>query len=180
MLLYILFLQKQIGPVYESKRRIDALNNAIIETEKLRLEEGENIQRDLSKRLNILDELINKVEKLAIDVQKKYFTKYKEKIEEMISNIDMEGNRIYQEAAIIAEKKDITEEIIRFKSHIDLFKKYMNSDISEGKKMNFLLQEMGREINTIGSKIDFIELSHIVVQLKDELEKIREQVQNIV
>ena len=159
---------------------IDALNNAIIETDKLRLEEGENIQKDLSKRLNILDELINKVEKLALDVQKNYFTKYKEKIEEIISNIDIEENRIYQEAAIIAEKKDITEEIIRFKSHIDLFKKYMNSNISEGKKLNFLLQEMGREINTVGSKTDFIELSHIVVQLKDELEKIREQVQNIV
>ena len=80
----------------------------------------------------------------------------------------------------MTEKKDITEEIVRFKSHVDLFNKFMNSSGNEGKKLNFLLQEMGREINTIGSKTDFIEISHLVVQLKDELEKIREQVQNIV
>ena len=159
---------------------IKALNGAIIETERLRLEEGRNIQKDLSVRLNTIYELINNVEKLALDVQKDCFTKYKEKIEDIISNIDIEESRIYQEAAIIAEKKDITEEVIRLKSHMDLFKKYMNSDASEGKKLNFLLQEMGREINTIGSKTDFIELSHMVVELKNEIEKIREQVQNIV
>ena len=73
-----------------------------------------------------------------------------------------------------------TEEIVRFNSHIDLFSQYMNSKENEGKKLNFLLQEMSREVNTIGSKTDFVEISHLVVQLKAELEKMREQVQNIV
>ena len=97
-----------------------------------------------------------------------------------MADMNTDENRIYQEAAVVAEKKDITEEIVRFKSHMDLFNQYMNATENEGKKLNFLLQEMGREVNTIGSKTDFIEISHLVVQLKDELEKIREQAQNIV
>ena len=97
-----------------------------------------------------------------------------------MAEIDVDENRIYQEAAIVAEKKDITEEIVRFNSHIDLFSQYMNSKENEGKKLNFLLQEMNREVNTIGSKTDFIQISHLVVQLKAELEKMREQVQNII
>ena len=87
---------------------------------------------------------------------------------------------MHQEAAILSEKKDITEELVRLSSHIDLFENYIDSSESKGKKLNFILQEMGREINTIGSKTDVIEISHMVVDMKDELEKIREQVQNIV
>ena len=97
-----------------------------------------------------------------------------------MADMNADENRIYQEAAIVAEKKDITEEIVRFTSHVDLFKIYMDSSENEGKKLNFLLQEMGREVNTIGSKTDVIKISHMVVDMKDELEKIREQVQNIV
>ena len=97
-----------------------------------------------------------------------------------MAEMNADENRIYQEAAITAEKKDITEEIVRINSHVDLFNKYMNSTGNEGKKLNFLLQEMGREVNTIGSKTDFVEICHLVVHMKDELEKIREQVQNIV
>ena len=92
----------------------------------------------------------------------------------------MDESRLVQEAAILSDKRDITEELVRLNSHIELFKKYMDSGKNEGKKLNFLLQEMGREINTIGSKTDLIEISHMVVNLKDELEKIREQVQNII
>ena len=159
---------------------IDTLNNAIVATEEVRIQEGKNIQKDLCDRINKTLEVINQIEELALGVKKGYFEKYKKRIEEIISDVGIDENRICQEAAIIAEKKDITEEIIRFKSHIDLFNRYMNSDISEGKKLNFLLQEMGREVNTIGSKTDFIDVSHLVVNIKDELEKIREQVQNIV
>ena len=97
-----------------------------------------------------------------------------------MNDLDLDENRIYQEIAISLEKKDITEEIVRFKSHISLFEKFMDSNKNEGKKLNFLLQELGREVNTIGSKTDIIEISHMVVQLKDEIEKIREQVQNII
>jgi uncharacterized protein (TIGR00255 family) len=97
-----------------------------------------------------------------------------------VDDINLDESRLYQEVAILAEKKDITEELVRLDSHIDLFTKYMNSTENKGKKLNFLLQEMGREINTVGSKTDEIEISHLAVDMKDELEKIREQVQNIV
>ena len=85
-----------------------------------------------------------------------------------------------QEIAIIVEKRDITEELVRLDSHNKLFKQYFTSDTHIGKKMNFILQEMGREVNTIGSKTDLVEVNHLVVNLKDELEKMREQVQNII
>ena len=91
----------------------------------------------------------------------------------------LEDDRLYQEIAIIIEKKDISEEIVRLNSHLDLFNSYLQSKKSEGKKKNFLLQEMNREINTIGSKSDNIKIKHLVVDIKNNLEKTREQVQNI-
>ena len=106
---------------------------------------------------------------------------YKNKIKTVFPdyNKKLDNDRVYQEIAIIMEKKDINEEIIRLKSHMKLFNTYLNSKDNTGKKMNFLLQEMSREINTIGSKSDKIKINHIVVDIKDNLEKIKEQVQNI-
>ena len=95
-------------------------------------------------------------------------------------DVNIDEQRLNQEIVILAEKRDISEEITRLKSHIDLFKEFLSeSNKQVGKKMNFLLQEMGREVNTIGSKTDLIQVSHLVVSLKNEIEKIREQVQNI-
>ena len=159
---------------------IDALKNALKETDNVRILEGKNIQADLRKRLSEIADSIKQIQKIAEEGKEENYKKYIDKIKELMAEMNADENRIYQEAAITAEKKDITEEIVRINSHIDLFNKYMNSTGNEGKKLNFLLQEMGREVNTIGSKTDFIEISHLVVQLKDELEKIREQVQNIV
>ena len=97
-----------------------------------------------------------------------------------MEDVGLDELRLHQEVAILSEKKDITEELVRLDSHIDLFKNYLNSSENQGKKLNFILQEMGREINTLGSKTDIIEISHMVLDMKDGLEKIREQVQNIV
>ena len=159
---------------------IDALKSALIETENIRMLEGKNIQTDLSNRLDEMTLIIKQIQKIAEGKKEENFQKYSNKIKDLMADVKIDENRIYQEAAIIAEKKDITEEIVRFNSHLDLFNQYMNSTGNEGKKLNFLLQEMGREVNTLGSKTEFIEISHLVVQLKDELEKIREQVQNII
>jgi len=159
---------------------IDALKSALIETENIRMLEGKNIQTDLSNRLDEMTLIIKQIQKIAEGKKEENFQKYSNKIKDLMADVKIDENRIYQEAAIVAEKKDITEEIVRFNSHLDLFNRYMNSTGNEGKKLNFLLQEMGREVNTIGSKTEFIEISHLVVQLKDELEKIREQVQNII
>ena len=124
--------------------------------------------------------IIIKITKIEKEGRENNFQKYWDKIKDIMADNNLDENRIYQEAAILSEKKDITEEIVRFNSHMDLFNKYMNSTENEGKKLNFLLQEMSREVNTIGSKTDIIEINHLVVQLKDSLEKIREQVQNII
>ena len=132
------------------------------------------------KRLGIIDELSKQIQKLSANCNVENLVRYKEKIQELIEDITVDESRLVQEAAILSDKRDITEELVRLNSHIELFKKNMDSGKNEGKKLNFLLQEMGREINTIGSKTDLIEISHLVVDLKDELEKIREQVQNII
>ena len=157
-----------------------ALEGAIKETENIRLQEGNNIRTDLSQRLDQLIDIIDKIKNISVGRREENFQKYRKIIIDLMAEIDIDENRIYQEAAIVAEKKDITEEIVRFNSHIDLFSQYMNSKENEGKKLNFLLQEMNREVNTIGSKTNFVQISHLVVQLKAELEKMREQVQNII
>ena len=159
---------------------LDSLNEAIDENDKSRILEGNNIKEDLIDRINIMGQVISDIESYLKNNHIECFDKYKLKINELLNEIELDENRAYQEIAIIMEKKDITEEIVRFNSHVDLFKKFMNSNKNEGKKLNFLLQEMGREVNTMGSKTDIIEVNHMVVQLKDEIEKIREQVQNII
>ena len=159
---------------------LSALKNALDEMGKIRQIEGENIQSDLIMRLslikNIVDE-IRTISKLNRDVT---FERYKKKIQNLVEDVSVDESRLLQEAAILSEKKDITEELVRLNSHIDLFENYIDSSENKGKKLNFILQEMGREINTMGSKTDVIEINHMVVDMKDELEKIREQVQNIV
>ena len=159
---------------------LSALKNALDEMGKIRQSEGENIQSDLIMRLslikNIVDE-IRTISKLNRDVT---FERYKKKIQNLVEDVSVDESRLLQEAAILSEKKDITEELVRLGSHIDLFERYIDTSENKGKKLNFILQEMGREINTIGSKTDVIKISHMVVDMKDELEKIREQVQNIV
>ena len=159
---------------------LKTLGNALADLDNIRLNEGKNIQADLNKRLGILDELSKQIQKLSANCNDENLVHYKEKIQKLIEDITVDESRLVQEAAILSDKRDITEELVRLNSHIDLFKKNMDSGKNEGKKLNFLLQEMGREINTIGSKTDLIEISHLVVDLKDELEKIREQVQNII
>ena len=159
---------------------LSVLNTTLSEVEVNRLSEGKNIKIDLSMRLELLIGLVGKIRKKSLSDRDDNMERLKQKIQALVEDINLDESRLYQEVAILAEKKDITEELVRLDSHIDLFTKYMNSKDSKGKKLNFLLQEMGREINTIGSKTDEIEISHLAVDMKDELEKIREQVQNIV
>ena len=159
---------------------IDALKSALKEMDNLRLLEGKNIQGDLNRRLDDMIDIVKQIQKIAVAGREEYFQKYRKKIKDLMADMNIDESRVYQEVAMVVEKKDITEEIVRFNSHVDLFNHYMGSIKNEGKKLNFLLQEMGREVNTIGSKTDLVEINHLVVQLKDEIEKMREQVQNIV
>ena len=159
---------------------LSALKNALDEMGKIRLSEGENIQSDLIMRLNLIKKIVDEIQKTSKLNRDITFERYKKKIQNLVEDVSVDESRLLQEDAILSEKKDITEELVRLGSHIDLFESFIDSSKNKGKKLNFILQEMGREINTIGSKTDVIEINHMVVDMKDELEKIREQVQNIV
>lgn len=156
------------------------LDNAISQMQESRYFEGKNIYIDLNQRLTILKDSSERINTKSLENRDNNINLYKKKLQSLLEHVDIEESRLMQEIVILAEKRDITEELVRLNSHFKLFDKYLNSNNSEGKKINFLLQEIGREINTIASKTDQIEISHLVVDMKNELEKIREQVQNIV
>ena len=150
------------------------------ETQKLRDIEGKKLCHELANRIEISFNLIGKRETITNSNWSTQVEKYQKRISNLINDVKIDEQRLTQEIAILAEKRDITEEITRFKAHSELFIDFLNESNNQvGKKMNFLLQEMGREVNTIGSKTDLTKVSHIVVDLKNEIEKIREQVQNI-
>ncbi|MFC1484060.1 YicC/YloC family endoribonuclease [Candidatus Neomarinimicrobiota bacterium] len=157
----------------------EALEQALHDVSEMRLAEGKNLAVDLLQRLNIVIREIEAIENLASEYRLGDVQRYRDKIQELVDNVPLEEGRLIQEAAILADRHDITEECIRFKSHMDLFQAYVKDNEDSGKRLGFLLQEMGREVNTIGAKTDHVDISHHVVRIKDELEKIREQVQNI-
>ena len=142
--------------------------------------EGKNTFNDIKNILRKINLIVKKISAISNTHSKKEINYYKKKIKSFLPEVNkLDNDRVYQEIAIIMEKKDINEEIIRLKSHMKLFNIYLLNKEYVGKKMNFLLQEMFREINTIGSKSDKIKINHYVVDVKDNLEKIKEQVQNI-
>ncbi len=156
------------------------LETASINLERMREEEGKNLYLDLSARIDYIEDNLNQIEKHAAKMPVLYKKRLMEKISFLTSDTEgIDPVRIAQEAAIIADKSDVSEEIVRLYSHIKQFRQFLDSDDSEGRKLNFLIQEFNREFNTIGSKAGNASLSHMVVDLKSELEKIREQVQNI-
>jgi len=158
-----------------------ALDELLYDIEKMRLEEGRAIYDDFESRLGFINSMVLNVEKEAEKLIPLYRKKLLSRISDFLSgsSIDIDDTRIAQEVALIADKSDITEEIMRTKIHLGQFKKYMDSDESSGRKLNFLLQELHREINTMGVKSGSPSIANVCVEIKSELEKLREQVQNI-
>lgn len=158
-----------------------ATRQAVSEMVEMRKKEGQALSKDISARCKILSENILHIESFADTLEEEYQEKLMEKmtvlLQKMSQNIDEQ--RIIQEAAILADRSSITEEIIRFKSHIAQLLDSLEKSELIGRKLDFIIQEMNREVNTIGSKSDKIDILDKVVMLKSELEKIREQVQNI-
>lgn len=146
----------------------------------MRKKEGENLYADLAARMDYIENNLKQIEKDAADIPPIYKQRLMERIAYLTSDTDgLDSVRLSQEAAILADKSDVSEEIVRLYSHISQFRDILESENSQGRKLNFLIQEFNREFNTIGSKAGNADLSHKVVDLKSELEKIREQVQNI-
>ena len=157
-----------------------AVKSAIKDFKNFRKKEGDNLLLDINSIIKTNNVLYNKIKNLSSKDTQKELRKYKKKIKHYMPNLSkLDDDRLYQEIAIVLEKKDINEELVRLNSHFKLFTLFLKSKKNEGKKKNFLLQEMIREINTIGSKSDNVKIRHLVVDMKNNLEKIREQVQNI-
>jgi uncharacterized protein (TIGR00255 family) len=155
----------------------DLLNFALEGINSHRLDEGKTLQIEFLKRLDALKSLLNEAEEIDPERVQKVSDKLKDNLNDL--NLEIDQNRFEQELIYYLEKYDITEEKVRLKTHIDYFTKTLDASISSGKKLGFIAQEMGREINTIGSKANHAELQKIVVQMKDELEKIKEQLLNV-
>ncbi len=149
--------------------------------ESMRQLEGVHIQKDLLHRLSQMTDIIEEINTHKADAVIAYKENLRTKIMEYVEGLDIVANedRLLQEVAIIADKTDITEEIVRFRSHVVQLTNTLKMDEPIGRKLDFIIQEMNREVNTIGSKAMDITLTDHVVQLKCELEKVREQVQNI-
>ena len=147
----------------------------------MRTSEGVQIQQDLLERLSHMTAIIDDINAHKEDAVLAYKENLRKKMLEYVDNLDIAINedRLLQEVAIMADKTDITEEIVRFRSHVVQLTNTLKKDEPIGRKLDFIIQEMNREVNTIGSKAMDIRLTDHVVQLKCELEKIREQVQNI-
>ncbi|MEG0250166.1 MAG: YicC/YloC family endoribonuclease [Peptostreptococcus sp.] len=146
----------------------------------MRVLEGEKLEEDILNRTNILENSILDIEKYSDNVVKEYKDKLNNKISEILEDPSVvDESRLAQEVAIYADKSNITEEIVRFKSHIVQLRNTVKKDDTIGRKMDFLIQEMNREVNTIGSKSSNIDITNLVIDIKAELEKIREQIQNI-
>jgi uncharacterized protein (TIGR00255 family) len=155
----------------------DLLNFALEGINSHRLDEGKTLQIEFLKRLDALKSLLNEAEEIDPERVQKVSDKLKDNLNDL--NLEIDQNRFEQELIYYLEKYDITEEKVRLKTHIDYFTKTLDASVSSGKKLGFIAQEMGREINTIGSKANHAELQKVVVQMKDELEKIKEQLLNV-
>ena len=158
---------------------IKVTNEAIIQLNEMRELEGDKIYIDLVSRLTTLKKGVNSLEKLNKSFANNRKEKLQNRLQKLLGNYELDESRLIQEVAILAERADVTEEIVRLKSHYEQLSNLLDSGDSIGKRFTFLIQEVFREINTIGSKNGSIDVINQVILMKDELEKIREQAQNI-
>ncbi len=156
---------------------LKALDGALEEINIFRSEEGNVLEKDFLERIEALQQLLDKV--MEMDPERQY--NVRERLEKAVQDIkvELDDNRFEQELIYYLEKYDITEEKVRLANHLDYFEKTLKSNDSNGKKLGFISQEIGREINTIGSKANYAPMQQLVVQMKDELEKIKEQMLNV-
>ena len=157
----------------------EAANGAVDAFIKMRETEGERLAVDVKKRCEHILQMVSEVEKHSPETLQSYRERLEKKLREVLEDSSIDEQRIITEAAIFADKIAVDEETVRLKSHIEQLVSMIESDETLGKKFDFVVQEMNREANTIGSKAQNIEITRIVVDIKGEIEKIREQIQNI-
>lgn len=156
-----------------------AVTGAVSALARMRRKEGGELERDFRERLVVLSGMVDRIESLSKEQVPRERARLRERIAQILDRDPIDEGRLEMELAILAERLDVTEECVRFRSHVRFFGEAMPAPEPAGRKLNFLVQEMNREINTMGSKSNDTAIAHIVVQAKEELEKVREQLQNI-
>ena len=155
------------------------LDRALVDFDQMRLREGERLKEDILSRAAVIEEKVSSVEQRSPQTVAEYRAKLEARMNEVLSNTQLDPARILTEAAIFADKVAVDEETVRLRSHIGQLREMLSKGGATGRKLDFLIQEFNREANTIGSKCSDIEIAGQVVDIKAEIEKIREQVQNI-
>lgn len=145
----------------------------------MRTVEGEKMKNDISSRADYILSCVEYIEKRSPETVKEYNDKLVERVHDLIGDVSLDEGRVIQEVAIYADKVAVAEETVRLRSHLDQLKAFINADEPVGRKIDFLVQEINRETNTIGSKANDVDIARKVVDIKAEVEKIREQIQNI-
>lgn len=158
---------------------LKALEEAINVFINMRVNEGIKLGKDIMLRCDLIADLLAKIEAKAPEVVKDFREKISTRVADFLKDVGIDEARLLNEVAFYSDKTSITEEIVRLKSHIEQFKEAFSSKDPVGRKLDFLVQEMNRETNTIGSKANDLYITGIVIDIKSEIEKIREQIQNI-
>jgi uncharacterized protein (TIGR00255 family) len=156
-----------------------AIGAALAECHQMRQSEGEALQKDLLERLYSFQQKIDEIAQSLPQIMEKREAGLQERLDKLMSGVDIDPGRIAQEVAILVDKTDVSEEIVRLRSHVEQFQGFLNLDEPVGRRLDFLVQEFLREVNTIASKVAHAETAHMTVGMKNDLEKIREQVQNL-
>jgi uncharacterized protein (TIGR00255 family) len=175
----VLRSEKQEVSDEEWKVLIACTNIALKTLNEFRAQEGKALEKDIVERIKLITELSNSLEPFELQRINKLKEKFRQNLNELVSSDKIDENRLEQELIFYIEKLDITEEKVRLANHCIYFIETMNEPEANGKKLGFITQEIGREINTIGSKANDFDMQKIVVRMKDELEKIKEQVNNV-
>jgi uncharacterized protein (TIGR00255 family) len=158
---------------------LEALSRALDSLDVMRIQEGGAIEKDFRKRLDLMGQYLDEIQERTPLVVEEYRKRLKDRLKSLEQNIAVDEMRLAQEVAIFADRSDITEEIVRARSHLKQFRSYMSMDDSIGRRLDFLIQEIHREFNTMGAKASDSSISARVVEVRAELEKLREQVQNV-
>lgn len=171
--------KKEVNQEAMAAAIIEVLETALTEYDSMRSREGEKLREDISSRIAAIEKMVSLVEEDSPRTVADYRARLEQKMREVLDTAGIDESRILTEAAIFADKVAVDEEVVRLRSHISQMREMIGSDGALGRKLDFLVQEMNREANTIGSKCQNADIAHVVVDIKAEIEKIREQVQNV-
>ncbi len=177
----LITVQKKVGNLEETEKLIKStVQEALVSLKNMRLKEGENLKLDLLDKNQLLKQEVSKIKGLSLGLVDYYRERLQNRIERLIGEkVNIDDARLAMEVAVLADKSSVDEEITRLSSHFSQLEEILNEGGPVGRKLDFLMQEMNREVNTIGSKANDYQITKIVVLLKTEIEKIREQIQNL-